>query len=287
MKIAITGANGFIGHKLIQFLSNKGFEVKGISRLLLCGNLEDLANSIAGANAVIHLAGAPIMQRWTKKNRRIIYNSRIVTTWNLTKALNLMEQDRKPKVFISISAVGIYASGQTHDEHSLLLNNQFIGQVVTEWENASVDLDKNIRRIIFRSGIVLGKESQMIKNLLPFFKLGLGGRIGSGKQPFPFIHIDDLTEIFYESIINERFRGVYNLVAPVRETNETFSKQLSKRLGRPLFFHVPALFLKILYGNASAMLIESPAVIPSRLTEMGFQFRYPTLSATLKEILPD
>ena len=287
MKIAITGAHGFIGHKLIEFLDNKGFEVKGISRLLICGNLEDLASSIAGANAVIHLAGAPIMQRWTKKNRRIIYNSRIMTTWNLTKAMNLIEPGRKPKVFISISAVGIYASGQSHDEQSLLLNSQFIGKVVTDWENASVDLDKNIRHIIFRSGIVLGKESQMIKNLLPFFKLGLGGRIGSGKQPFPFIHIDDLTEIFYESIINEHFHGIYNLVAPDQETNETFSKQLSKRLNRPLFFHVPALFLKILYGNASAMLLESPAVIPRRLTEMGFQFRYPTLSATLKEILMD
>jgi len=285
MKIAVTGAHGFVGHKLTEFLGNKGFEVKGISRLLICGSLEGVASSIAGADAVIHLAGAPIMQRWTKKSRRIIYNSRIVTTWNLTKAINLIEPESKPKVFISMSASGIYASGQCHDEQSLLLNSRFVGRVVTDWENASIDLDKNIRRIIFRSGIVLGKDSQMIKNLLPLFKLGLGGRIGNGKQPFPFIHIDDLAEIFYEGIINKNFFGIYNVVAPEQATNEIFTKLLSKRLGKPAFFHVPPLLLKMLYGNASAMLLENPAVIPRRLIDIGFQFRYPTLSATLEEIL--
>ncbi|MEN6456416.1 MAG: TIGR01777 family oxidoreductase [Prolixibacteraceae bacterium] len=284
MKIAITGAHGFVGHQLIDFLGNKGFEVKGVSRLLICGGVEGLVSSIAGSDAVIHLAGAPIMQRWTKKSRRIIYNSRIVTTWNLTKAINLIEPERKPRVFISMSASGIYASGKCHDEQSLLLNDKFVGRVVTDWENASIELDKNIRRIILRSGIVLGKDSQLIKNLLPLFKLGLGGRIGNGKQPFPFIHIDDLTEIFYEGIINEKFSGIYNVVAPEQVTNKIFTRLLSKKLGKPAFFHIPPLLLKILYGNASAMLLENPAVIPGRLKEMGFHFRYPTLSAALEEI---
>lgn len=285
MKIAVTGAHGFVGRKLTDFFESKGFEVNAISRLQICGSTDALASSITGANAVIHLAGAPIMQRWTKKNRRIIYNSRIIPTWNLTRAINLIEADKKPNVLISISAIGIYASGQRHDEQSLLLNSQFVGKVVTDWENASIDLDKAIRRVILRSGVILGKESQMIKNILPFFKVGLGARIGNGKQAFPFIHIDDLAEIFYEGIINENFSGIYNAVAPEQATNESFTNQLSKSLGKPAFFHVPSLFLKMVYGNASAMLLENPVVVPARLTNMGFQFRYPTLIEALKDIL--
>lgn len=134
MKIALTGANGFVGQKLTDFLGKKGFEVIGISRLLICGNLSGLASSLAGTDAVIHLAGAPVMQRWTKTNKRVIYNSRIVTTWNLTKAMNLLEAESKPKVFISILAVGIYAPGKQHDEQSQNLNMKFIGKVVTDRE---------------------------------------------------------------------------------------------------------------------------------------------------------
>jgi hypothetical protein len=285
MKIAITGANGFIGQKLTDFLIKKGFEVKGISRFLICGNLNELAASLAGADAVIHLSGAPVMQRWTKKNKRIIYNSRIVTTWNLTKAMNLLTADRKPEVFISISAVGVYAPGKQHDEQSQYLNGEFLGKVVTDWENASTDMDRNIRRVTFRSGVVLGKDSRVIKNMLPLFKMGLGGKIGNGRQPFPFIHIDDLAQAFYESIVNKKFYGAYNLVAPDQVTNELFTSLLSRYLHKPAFFHVPALVLKIVYGKASVMLLENPSVTPQRLTAMGFPYQYPTLETAIKEIL--
>lgn len=286
MKIALTGSHGFVGQKLMDFLGKKGFEVKGISRLLICGNLENLASLLAGADAVIHLAGAPVMQRWTKKNKRVIYNSRIMTTWNLTKAMNSLSADRKPGIFISISAVGIYAPGKQHDEESQDLNGHFLGKVVTDWENASIDLDPNIRRVIFRSGIILGKGSQIIKNVLPLFKMGLGGKIGNGKQPFPFIHIDDLVRVFYESITNDHFKGIYNLVAPDQVNNETFTRLLAGCLNRPAFFRVPAFSLKMILGKASAMLLENPAVIPERLTtEIHYRFQYPTLASAIREIL--
>jgi len=285
MKIAITGANGFVGKKLTEFLVEKGFDVKRISRLLIFGDPEGLASAVAGADAVIHLAGAPVMRRWTKKNRRVIYNSRVISTWNLTKALNMLEAEQKPEVLISISAVGIYATGRQHDEQSLDFNGQFPGKLAVDWENASIDLDKNIRRIIFRSGIVLGKESQIIQNLLPLFRIGLGGRIGNGRQPFPFIHIDDLTRAFYEAIINKNFQGIYNLVAPDQVTNKTFTLLMSQKLNKPAFFHVPSGFLRLIYGKASVMLLESPSVVPKGLTDIGFPFCYPTLSETLDEIV--
>lgn len=286
MKIALTGAHGFIGRNLSDFLKKKGFEVRSISRFLICGSMEDLASSLAGTDVVVHLAGAPVMQRWIKRNRQIIRASRVITTWNLVKAMNLLETDKRPKVFVSISAVGIYASGDHHDEYSQNLSKNFLGAVVTDWENASTDLNREIRRVIFRSGVVLGKDSQIVRKVMPFFKLGLGGKIGNGKQPFPFIHIDDLVRIFYESMIRENFEGVYNLVAPEQVANETFTKLLSRHLNRPAFFRVPPVFLKMILGEASATLLETPAVVPGRLTsEANYQFRYPTLSSALQEIL--
>jgi len=281
----MTGSNGFIGKKLRLFFEKKGHQVTGISRFLICGNLQELASSLAESDAVIHLAGAPVMQRWTKKNRRIIYNSRIITTWNLTRAMNQMDADKKPRVFISISAVGIYRSGRSHDEQSINLDPHFLGRVVTDWENASVDLDKRIRRIIFRTGIVLGKESEVIKNLLPLFKMGLGGKIGDGKQPFPFIHTDDLEQAFYEGIVNETYSGIYNLVAPDQVNNEQFTLMLAGKLNKPAFFSIPSFVLKIIYGDAAVMLLKNPEVIPRRLADAAFRFRYPTLSAALDEIL--
>lgn len=285
MKIAITGVHGFIGQKLTEFLGKKGHEIKGISRLLLCGNLEGLASELAGSDAVIHLAGAPVMQRWTKKNRRLIYNSRIITTWNLTKALNLLATDLKPKVFIAVSAVGIYAAGEAHDEQSLHLDGNFLGKVVIDWENASIDLDKSIRRIIFRTGIVLDKDAVMIRSLLPIFKIGLGGRMGKGNQPFPFIHIQDLLEVFSESIVDANYSGIYNLVAPEQVSNKSFTFLLSRKLQKPASLCVPRFILEAAYGKASTMLLESPAVVPARLLETGYHFQYPTLSGALDEIL--
>jgi len=284
MKVAITGSGGFIGQKLTRYLETKGFEVKPVSRLLIFGNQDQLSSCLAGTDVVINLAGAPILQRWCKKNKAIIYNSRIVSTWNITEAINMLDLTRRPKIFISASAMGIYAAGKEHDEFSRDFNDDFLGHVVKDWENASSGLDKNIRRVIFRMGMALGKDSQTIEMMIPLFKRGLGGQVGNGNQPFPFVHVDDLASAYFESIINENFKGIYNLVAPDRITNKIFTETLARQLKRPAFFKVPGIGLKILYGNAASLLLESPILIPRRLTEQGFRFQYPTISDTLKEI---
>lgn len=285
MEIAVTGAHGYIGEKLIIHLLNKGYKIKPVKRQLLYGDTTKLSEYLSGTKAVINLAGAPILQRWTDKNKQVIYASRILTTQKIAEAINSMPDPLKPEVFISASAVGIYESGITHNEESLLFDNGFVGKTVIDWEQASESLDKSVRRVIFRSGIVLGKESQTIKKLVPIFKSGLGGQIGNGKQPFPFIHIEDLINVFIEGLKNENYDGIYNLVAPENVSNKEFTRVLSKLLKIPAPFVVPAFALKLLYGKAAYMLLESPVVIPEKLIEKQFSFKYPTLKKTLVEIL--
>ncbi|MGE4587753.1 MAG: TIGR01777 family oxidoreductase, partial [Mangrovibacterium sp.] len=270
MKVSITGAHGFIGRNLSCFLEKHGIEVSRVSRLLLCGKLDELAADLAGSDAVIHLAGAPVMQRWTRKNKQVIYNSRMVTTWNLAEAISRLPEEKRPRVFIAISGTGIYVGGKSHDEKSPDFSTDFLGKVVTDWEAASAGLSGLVRRVIFRTGLVLGKDSLLIRKLYPLFRAGLGGRIGTGKQAFPFIHITDLERAFYTAISREEFSGIYNLTAPHQATNQDFTRLFSRELQRPAVLRVPATALRLIYGRAAVVLLESPSVFPGRLQAAGF-----------------
>ncbi|WP_423127101.1 TIGR01777 family oxidoreductase [Gaoshiqia sp. Z1-71] len=285
MKIAITGSHGYIGQKLVTQLEKQGHEMKPLTRLLIYGNAEAFAAELAGCEGLINLSGAPILKRWTKLNKSVIYNSRVVTTAKLTQAVNLLPGGKKPKVFVSMSATGIYSPSGSHDENSSDFDAGFIGELVKDWESATDTLDGGVRRVIFRTGVVLGKNSQTIQNLLPVFKAGFGGKIGHGKQAFPFIHIDDLITAFSQSIADSAFTGVYNLTAPEQATNETLTNLLAERLRKPVFFRVPAFLLKLAYGSAAQLMLESPFVVPDRLLRQGFTFRYPTLAESLQEIV--
>ncbi len=284
MIIAVTGSNGYIGKKLTSFLQENGHHVKPVSRKLLYGNTDDLAEYLVKTDAVINLAGAPILQRWTPAKKDLIYQSRVQTTKNLIAAINILPKQSKPKVFISASAVGIYKNGIVHNENSTDFNNEFVGQVVQDWEKASDDLATGIRRVIFRLGVVLGKESQTIKKILPVFKLGVGGNIGNGKQAFPYIHIEDLISAFNASINEPAFEGTYNLVTPQHITNAEFTKALAKTLNKPAFISTPAFALKMLFGKAASLMLDNPIVHPKRLIESNFQFKYPTIKACFSEI---
>ncbi|WP_163717627.1 TIGR01777 family oxidoreductase [Mangrovibacterium lignilyticum] len=284
MKICITGASGFIGQSLIQSFKEKGYECVYVKRKLLYEADNELTEILSGSDAVINLAGAPIMQRWTEANKKTIYSSRVDTTANLTEAIRKIATDKRPKIFISASAVGIYRAGDTHDETSTRVDPGFVGQVVTDWEKASKELPKSVRRVIFRIGVVLGKDSQTMKKLLPLFRLGLGGKIGSGKQAFSFIHIHDLVAAFNEALSNSKFEGTYNLVAPDLISYADFTRALSKSLKRPAFFPVPAFAIRLIFGKTSELILEGPTVIPKRLQEENFKYRYPTLLAAMEEI---
>ncbi|MGD9930419.1 MAG: TIGR01777 family oxidoreductase [Mangrovibacterium sp.] len=285
MKIAITGANGYIGQELIYILKERGHEILALNRQQLYGQPETLAACLENTDAVINLAGAPILQRWTKFNQSVIYNSRVVTTRNLTQAINLLALGNRPGIVVSASAVGIYQTGQSHDDSSRKFDPGFLGKLVTDWEKASDELPVDVRKVTFRIGVVLGRESQTIKKMLPLFKLGLGGKLGNGQQPFPFIHIHDLVLAFAQSLENQTFTGTYNLVAPDHVTNQTFTQLLARKLKRPDFLIVPGFMLKLVFGRASEIMLKGQTVIPNRIISQGFQFQYPDLSVCLDEIL--
>lgn len=285
MKIAITGASGYIGTNIIRELERRNISIIPINRELLYEDPDELAKVIAGVHAIINLAGAPILQRWTKKNKIIIYNSRIVTTKNLIKAIHSLPPVEQPKVFVSASATGIYRENIEHDETSSKYANSFAARVIDDWEDSLADLDTSIRLVIFRTGIVLGKNSQTMKKLLPLFKLGLGGKIGNGKQPFPFIHIDDVVKAYVSAVEGESFFGIYNLVAPEQVTNLEFTHELAMQLKRPAIFIISPFMLKFIFGRAASIILKNAYVVPQKLIDQNFKYQAPTLETCLQKIV--
>jgi uncharacterized protein (TIGR01777 family) len=243
-----------------------------------------LTKILSDTDVVINLAGAPILQRWTTANKNEILGSRTDSTRNIVHAINQLSTDHRPGLFISASAIGIYTPNMVHTEESTSFSSDFVAEVVKKWENASEDLNPYVRRVVFRIGLILGKEAKTIQNLLPLFKFGLGGKIGNGKQSFPFIHIQDVVNAILWSIENSQSKGIYNLAAPENIDNKTFTNTLAKSLSRPAIFTVPAFSLKFILGEASSLLLQSPQVYPERLINEGFKFLFPDIHSTIKEI---
>ncbi len=284
MKIAVSGANGYIAKNLVRELEAANHKIVAIERSKLY-NVKKLSEILADVSVVINLAGAPILQRWTPANKKEIIKSRVETTQNMVKAINGLPDNKKPRIFISASAIGIYSSAKVHTERSTSFSNDFVGEVVQGWENASSDLSPKVRKVIFRIGLILGKEAKTIKNLLPLFKMGLGGKIGTGSQPFPFVHIYDVVNAIIWGIEHENARGVYNLVAPDNIDNKTFTKVLAQSVKRPAIFTVPEFALKLVLGEASSLLLQSPQAVPKRLLNEGFVFLFPDIKSCLAEVV--
>lgn len=284
LKIKITGANGYLGKLISEGLRYSNHNVSSIDRSLLYGKSRLLQNEIKNCDVIINLAGAPILQRWTTKRKKLIYESRILSTQNLVKAIQTLSTHQQAQKVISASAIGIYKNNVLHDESSLNYAEGFVGNLVQDWEAALDDLPGNIQKNIFRIGLVIGKNAKTIKKLIPIYKLGLGGKIASGKQAFPFIHENDLVRAFQWSVENNTISGIYNLVAPERITNADFTSALAKKLQRPSIFTVPELALKLIYGEAATLLFDSPVVEPKALIDSGFQFTHSTINSALNEI---
>ena len=266
-------------------LKKQGHDVAGIERKLIYGSSAILSKEIEGTDVIINLAGAPILQRWTKRKKILIHESRVRTTRNLVKAINALPKEHQPKKFISASAIGIYKAGFTHDETSTNFDKRFVGIVAKDWEDASNELPVTIQKTIFRIGLVLGKEAKTITNLLLPFKLGLGATIGNGKQSFPFIHEKGVIRAFVWAVEVLDKNGTFNLVAPESVTNKDFIKAFAKALNRPAIFSIPEFVLKMVLGEAAVLLTESPKVEPKNLLDAGFEFIYPDINSALKEIL--
>ncbi len=284
MKIAISGSGGYIAGNLIPALEKDGHTIFRIIRQDLT-DTEKLTITLSEIDAVIHLAGSPILKRWTTKNKAKILKSRVESTSAISTAILQIDPEKRPKLLITASAIGIYEPNKIHTEASEQFAHDFVSDVVKNWEKASENLPVQTRRVVFRIGLVIGSGAKTIENLKPVFSLGLGGKVGSGKQPFPFIHITDAVNAIIWAVNNKSAKGVYNLVAPENIDNDTFTRTLAKQLKRPALFSVPAFLVKIVLGEASSLLLSSPQVYPERLIAEGFSFTYPTLQAGLDEII--
>jgi len=287
MKIVITGGTGFLGRHLSSYFGTLGHEMVLIQRGDLKEGAERISKLIKSTDVLINLAGSPAIKRWTTSNKEEILSSRLITTNLLVETLNSIKPSERPSVFLSASAVGIYDSNTVHAENSVAFDDNFLASVCKRWEECLEPLKStNIRVCVMRIGIVLGKDGGMLKPLIPIFKAGLGGKIGSGRQGFPYIHYRDFCRIVEFLIVHNQCSGIFNLTAPEFTTNAVFTKKLADACHRPAVFTVPEFALKLLYGKAAVAMIKGQSVYPQHLLDCGFKFRFPDVGSAIEDILP-
>ena len=284
-KIAITGASGFVGQSLTKMFSSNGYDVVAIRRADLT-NHNALVSIIDGCEAVINLAGANIIARWSDEYKKLLYSSRIDTTKAVVKAMQSCEI--KPKLFISTSAVGIYDNKKEYTEDNIEYAEDFLGTLCKDWEKEALKAQElDIRTIIFRFGIVIGRDGGALSQMLLPFKIGVGGTIGDGTQAFSFVHIDDLVSAYKYVFENESLSGQYNITAPVPTTNKGLTKALGKTLNRPTLLPLPKFILKLIFSEGAKVLIDGQSVVPKRLLDSGFKFTHRTIEETIENLVGD
>jgi uncharacterized protein len=275
VKIAFAGYNGFIGSRFIKTYPDYNYIY--LSREMLYSEPERLSEAIEGADVVISLTGYPIIKRWTAKNRSLIRKSRIEVNRNLAEAIRL--SPRKPELFVSASAIGIYNHTGIHSEASTDYGSGFMPEVVKDWEGSTSNIRDVTGVAYLRIGMVLGNGGGAFTVLKKTTKMGLGAVIGTGRQMHSFIHIEDLIRAI-DFIIRHRIDGPVNMVAPKPLDNMSFMKLLGNTLNRKVWLKIPKFAFKILLGNASEVMTEGQYVVPARLIEEGFEYKY----ASLEEI---
>jgi uncharacterized protein (TIGR01777 family) len=284
MHILMSGATGFIGGHLTKAFGDKGWKVVPLGREDLKLGDEDFLKKLEGADVVINMAGASIAERWTEEYKRVMYSSRVDTTKKIVSALGRM--GRKPGAFISTSAIGIYDTEGEHTEEDTHYAKDFLGTLALDWEQAALRAgETGVRTVIFRFGVVLGLNGGALQKMLIPFRMGLGGVIGHGKQPFSWVHIEDLIRAYTTVIERDSYQGIYNLTSPHPTTNAGLTKALGHALHKPAFVHVPAFMFKLQLGEGAKVLLEGQRVLPKRLLESGFTFRFTEIEGALEDLL--
>lgn len=293
MKILITGASGFIGRELVKALAKDGHELfllthhSGLSNEhTLLQRLTDLPQKTTALDAVINLAGAPIMGRpWTDARKRVLWESRVVLTESLVETV--AQLDTPPLIFLSGSAIGIYGDqGNATLDESASLRGGFGHQLCVAWEQAAQKAESfGARVVLLRTGLVIGAGGGFLKPMEWPFRLGLGGPIGQGHQWMSWIHRDDHIRLMCALLLNPDARGPINLTAPHPVTNAEFTATLARVVRRPAFFRIPAKLLQWILGEMAGLLLESTRVEPTAALKAGFTFKYPELQAALRDAL--
>jgi uncharacterized protein (TIGR01777 family) len=298
MKILITGGLGFVGTQLSIRLLEKGHTITVVDHAPEPGphTPDDVTyvaadttkegawqDEVAQQDAVINLAGASIFGRWSKKTKKIIYDTRILTTRNIAAAM----PEGKSAVLCSTSAVGYYGF---HGDEELTENDypgdDFLASVCVDWEKeAQKAAEKGVRVVLTRFGIVLGKTGGALGQMIPAFKKFVGGPLGSGKQWFSWISMEDLLQAFVFVLDHDAVQGPVNFCTPNPVRNKALAKALGKVLSRPSFVKTPALTLRLALGEFGSVLLKGQRVLPTKLLEQGFKFQYPEIEGALQALL--
>lgn len=301
MKIIIIGATGLIGRKLVEHLTGKNYQVVIVSRNAakaknLFPNQNDLAEwdgrsveilsqIVSGSNAVINLAGESIAGgRWTDARKQKILGSRVNSTKAVVMAINGSAQ--KPGVLLQGSAIGYYGAHPSKiftEKDSA--GSGFLAEVSQKWESAAAELDPSVRLVFLRTGVVLDPQGGALKQMQTPFKFGIGGHIGSGEQWFSWIHMDDEIRAIAFLLENPQSKGAFNLTAPQPVSMKDFAQAIGRAMKRPSLLHVPSFAIKILMGKmGEEIVLNGQKVIPEKLLDEGFQFRYEKVADALQGI---
>ena len=301
-KVIVTGATGLIGKELCSALSNRGYDVTIFTRDVenakkILGskynyvkwnykNPNEWFSHLENKDALIHLAGANLFaKRWNKKYKDVILESRQLSTKNLISAIG--QTKNKVKDFICSSGVGYYGSrGDEILTETSSIGNDFIANVVYAWETEAAKAQQmNIRTIMLRQGIVLSNKGGALSKLLPSFNLFIGGALGNGQQWIPWIHIDDIISIYLFLLDDKNISGPVNAVSPENVRMNEFAKMLGNVLHRPSIFKVPEFALRLAVGEAASAILSSQRVVPQKLIENGFNFKFEKLEDAFKDLL--
>jgi uncharacterized protein (TIGR01777 family) len=295
--ILITGGTGLIGKHLSNLLREKGYNISILSRKnadepnsYFWDIKHDFIESkaIKEADYIIHLAGAGIAdERWTKKRKEELINSRVDSANLLYK--NVLKLNPNLKGFIAASGIGYY--GAVTSEHIFNENDtpgtDFLATICKLWEATSLKFNTiNVRTVILRTGVVLASDGGALEKLMKPIKFGVGSALGSGKQYVPWIHINDLCNIYIEAIENEKIHGIYNAVAPEHTNNEQLTNCIAKNLNKKIILpNIPSFALKTILGKMAIMLLEGSRVSSEKIIKTGFQFKFPELNLAIKNLI--
>ena len=292
MRIGLTGATGFVGKHIVRLAAQRGHEVVAFTRSPnrdVPGAAEtrlfslDAAPDLSGCEAVIHLAGEPILGLWTREKKRRIVESRVRGTRRIVEAIDAMSE--KPEVLVNASAIGFYGDGGDADITERSPGGTgFLAATVRSWEDEARGA-KSERVVLLRTGIVLGKTGGALRRMAPAFRLGLGATIGDGRQWMSWIHVGDLAHLALFAVEDMDVRGPLNATAPWAARHGDFVQALARVLHRPAFLRIPAFAVRAALRGLAAELLDSKRVLPAAAIERGFGFKFPELEPALRDLL--
>jgi uncharacterized protein (TIGR01777 family) len=305
MRVLITGATGTIGLALADALRERGDTVVALSRdpergqRVLGDDAEVHAwarpteespplEALRGTDAVVHLLGEPVAQRWTEQARQSIRDSRVLSTRLLVSALETLPDGERPGALVSQSAVGFYGPrGDAPLDEQTPAGDDFLAGVVVDWELEAQRASSAVRVACTRTGVVLSPSGGALAKMLPFFRLGIGGPIAGGQQYVPWIHLEDVVGALLCCVDSDGAAGPVNVTGPNPVTNAELSRALGRVLGRPAVLPVPGIAVKLLYGDMAEVVTTGQRVVPARLRQLGYEFRHPELEEALHDVLKD